>query len=589
MDNKNINATNQLQDKNENENGNIKPAGKPALIMGMFCFVLLLAVMAAAVNLNEGPRSKSDTGDIELNEWQLKSDGGSYTGVSMPIPFNDNDVLVLKTHLPQMSENKTLYIDAHFRTINVFVEDESEKYLIKIHEAKPAVLGWIKTTAGNFIELVPLSSEFSGRGIVIEIEKRGNNRSSVINGISLTNRSSVVMRRLMDNFLVIIISLFACFFSVLFFLVWLYIKARGISVAASNYDAGMLLSTSIFSAVVGIWIISNFHIIGTATDRLAASGTINYVVFNIAPLGCSAVIRSLAGKKFFIINLVHWLTIWSFTIQILSFMLGLSDLVDTVVFTHILSIMTLVEMFAVNAKFMVDRDKAVKPYMVVGLAIAFVLCIVSMIFFYRGMEWRPVIQFAILTLVAVFIIETISMLYGTIRDGIHMEEIKKYVYIDVLTKMQNRRSYNEELERVKELDEEEKAGLIIVNFDVNGLKEVNDTKGHDAGDELIAGAGQCIESVFDRFGNCYRIGGDEFSAVIFASIEQLYDLIAEFDRKVLSWSGSMVKELSVSYGYGLYSEYPGRTPEALADIADKSMYDMKSRYYQSKGRDRRHR
>ena len=47
-----------------------------------------------------------------------------------------------------------------------------------------------------------------------------------------------------------------------------------------------------------------------------------------------------------------------------------------------------------------------------------------------------------------------------------------------------------------------------VSLDVNGLKVINDTKGHTAGDELIIGACQCMKKSLGPYGKLYRIGGD---------------------------------------------------------------------------------
>ncbi|MBR5705734.1 MAG: diguanylate cyclase, partial [Deltaproteobacteria bacterium] len=52
--------------------------------------------------------------------------------------------------------------------------------------------------------------------------------------------------------------------------------------------------------------------------------------------------------------------------------------------------------------------------------------------------------------------------------------------------------------------------LAVFSIDVNGLKTVNDSLGHDAGDELIRGAADCISAAFGQTGKCYRTGGDEF-------------------------------------------------------------------------------
>ena len=77
--------------------------------------------------------------------------------------------------------------------------------------------------------------------------------------------------------------------------------------------------------------------------------------------------------------------------------------------------------------------------------------------------------------------------------------------IDVLTGFPNRRQYEDELKKL--LTEPVPEDLVYIAIDMNGLKEVNDTYGHDVGDSLIVGAAQCIEQCFGKLGKRYRIGG----------------------------------------------------------------------------------
>lgn len=55
---------------------------------------------------------------------------------------------------------------------------------------------------------------------------------------------------------------------------------------------------------------------------------------------------------------------------------------------------------------------------------------------------------------------------------------------------------------------------MVVTFDLNNLKMCNDNYGHSSGDAYIIHSAHIIETTFDRFGKCYRIGGDEFCCLI---------------------------------------------------------------------------
>ena len=153
---------------------------------------------------------------------------------------------------------------------------------------------------------------------------------------------------------------------------------------------------------------------------------------------------------------------------------------------------------------------------------------------------------------------------------------------DELTLLYNRRCYKDD---VAELNKHPlPKNLVLLSVDVNGLKLANDTLGHYAGDELISGASKCLLTAVGNHGKVYRTGGDEFMAILFtynfSAIEQA--LISN----VLNWHGEYIRELTLSYGYATYADFPDTSLKELEKIADKNMYINKEHYYMEKGIDR---
>lgn len=153
------------------------------------------------------------------------------------------------------------------------------------------------------------------------------------------------------------------------------------------------------------------------------------------------------------------------------------------------------------------------------------------------------------------------------------------------TQLLNRRAFEEEKERMMAATLEE--NFVYVTVDINGLKTTNDTFGHAAGDELICGTADCMRKCFGRFGKIFRIGGDEFVAMLHISDAQLDTVREELDRAVNNWEGERIKKLSVSSGYASAREFPSVNIAELSRISDERMYDAKAEYYRGKGIDRR--
>lgn len=129
--------------------------------------------------------------------------------------------------------------------------------------------------------------------------------------------------------------------------------------------------------------------------------------------------------------------------------------------------------------------------------------------------------------------------------------------------------------------------FVYISFDLNGLKAANDTYGHAAGDELIIGAAHCIDKCFSDYGKAFRVGGDEFAAILEIETNELQYVIKDFDDIVAHWSGKLVKNMSISYGYATIQEFchvKKMSIDGLVKIADGRMYKSKIKHYSEEGR-----
>lgn len=196
-----------------------------------------------------------------------------------------------------------------------------------------------------------------------------------------------------------------------------------------------------------------------------------------------------------------------------------------------------------------------------------------------------------ITVANVYIFVMLQSKYlGRVKQQIEEEKKKTEKWmlksnLDDMTGFFNRHAYEDEialLEQNKLQDD-----FVYVSIDVNGLKIVNDTLGHSAGDELITGASECLKQCFGEYGKIFRTGGDEFVALIYVPSAKLIELKKEIKNITAEWSGTYNKSLNLSLGYVTNHEAENMTLHQVAVLADKRMYADKTRYYQRKGVDRR--
>lgn len=153
---------------------------------------------------------------------------------------------------------------------------------------------------------------------------------------------------------------------------------------------------------------------------------------------------------------------------------------------------------------------------------------------------------------------------------------------DVLTKLCNRSFYNDEL---SQLERKAVSPVTIIMADLNGLKAVNDTHGHAAGDSLLRRAGEILAKAVDAPTTAARIGGDEFAIVIPHGYERDGEAVIQSLAGIIDLNNQFHAGCPLSFALGTATSLPGERLEAVARRADLAMYEAKRRYYDENGRD----
>lgn len=174
--------------------------------------------------------------------------------------------------------------------------------------------------------------------------------------------------------------------------------------------------------------------------------------------------------------------------------------------------------------------------------------------------------------------------YSQQKKDDELLEQRIQIKTDALTGLLSRYAYNNALDKyTTDMPE----SLVAFSIDINGLKRVNDTLGHEAGDELICGAAACIKNVFDEVGSCYRTGGDEFIVLASMSKKEAVKCVQDIEKLTKNWTGSLVDSLALSVGYAVLEEHKDCNCSELIQVADKQMYMAKDEYYRTTKVDRR--
>ena len=161
-----------------------------------------------------------------------------------------------------------------------------------------------------------------------------------------------------------------------------------------------------------------------------------------------------------------------------------------------------------------------------------------------------------------------------VENNMAIRLAKQKAYKDGLTGVKNKLAYLEalaELETMLENGELTEYGVVV--FDVNGLKTINDTLGHEAGDEAIKSGCRIICHQFDH-SPVFRIGGDEFVAILKGSDFANRETLLEAFRKTIN-ENQKNGDVVVASGLAIYDASTDSSYNDVFKRADEAMYEHK--------------
>jgi diguanylate cyclase (GGDEF)-like protein len=164
-----------------------------------------------------------------------------------------------------------------------------------------------------------------------------------------------------------------------------------------------------------------------------------------------------------------------------------------------------------------------------------------------------------------------------ITEYAEIRRLRSNAFMDPLTGLQNRRSFDERLDREMEFAVRYSQEFSLVLMDLNRFKEVNDSHGHGTGDKVLALSGKLIGESARSSDLTYRIGGDEF-ALMFPNTP--YDgaqtAAGRLRQRFSEAVQSLELKVPVSLAYGI-STAPreARVASAFFSLADERLYNFK--------------
>lgn len=189
----------------------------------------------------------------------------------------------------------------------------------------------------------------------------------------------------------------------------------------------------------------------------------------------------------------------------------------------------------------------------------------------RLWQWyNYILPFSMCVLVLFFIMAFYLEVKQILNNSYQSEFLNYVAYYDALTQLHNRRSFEEDMEKLQSV-----SAYGIISIDLNGLKQINDTLGHLTGDTMLKDFGELFLKCCGNNVRAYRIGGDEFAAIVVGEGEAYCgELVAKINREI-EICNLRQNTYSLSAACGIALSREGEKAADILELADQRMYENK--------------
>ena len=364
--------------------------------------------------------------------------------------------------------------------------------------------------------------------------------------------------------------LFSGFFLVLGSLIWLL--SLGARAAIGGHRLRTLRYLSALVLLVSLWVCMDAAVL----QLVGLSGPVMYVLAMYAFMAMPPLMiqfyRSMMETDSPVLRLLLRLHLLDLCLCGLLQALGIAPLHEMLHLTHVLMIATLLALLRQMVLWLRSAFRRQAQLMLGGFAALGYCCAAAFLDYYLGGQQLYLILFSvgILLYVASLLAVSIGYVYQEMVKSSQMRYYQKMANTDLMTQVASRTAFEERVRQTPHLA----GSCACIVVDINNLKQVNDTMGHSAGDGLICSAAECILTVFEPLGACYRMGGDEFAVLLEnMTADQVSKALTQLDLCISQGNLTQSVPLSVAVGHAMGQDAPIQT---LFEQADAAMYRNKS-------------
>lgn len=367
------------------------------------------------------------------------------------------------------------------------------------------------------------------------------------------------------SFLLCVIILCIGIFMVLY---WLYIRLR-------MPNKLNLLHLGIFAIFLSIWSGNESRFTTLLLRNNLICSYLAFISLMLLPIPFALFVKSYYEDDSKIWDIFCMIDVIQIAICLILQLTKLADLRSTLWTTHVIMVSILVHVLSTSVRLLRKRYNSANVKMhLICISICTITLGMDIIAFYFG-SWdsNSIGRIGFLLYIIILGITSVRESANLMRLGRKANTYQRLAYTDQMTKMSNRTAFQRDFKILTSKPDD----IAIINLDLNNLKKINDTLGHNIGDDYIINSAKIISNTFAHVGKCYRVGGDEFVVII----EQASHFDFRYYFNLMEWSVDSFNarqkniHMQIAYGYAIYDPVLDKKLDDTQYRADKNMYNNK--------------
>ena len=548
----------------------------------IFGLVFMVLVIIAAIKLAIKDNKVYQISKVDYG-WSVSFKETNINNISLAdytfSGVEKGDTIVAKKILRQTKEDKNII----YPILNI----KTDNCLIDIYLNGKKVVGNYNNKENDYISIkrnytVELPNNYNGNELKIKFNVQQSDANSILKNIIIMSENDYFNYQIRSNLTNYIVS------SIIIVLGLILIIAVICNPNRKNRLIRLLWIGLIF-LLAGLAMYAQYNILELFIDRSRIIENVEFVGLYL----CMPCIVMLSYYTFQEKDKKKFLSIYNL---VLLFMLvltvGLNN-IGAISYRNTMSAITII-MYITGIVLLVlnlniyKKINRIEKMFTGGMTIFYCQSMVTILMskVFNSNNWNKYGQIFIILLILEFSITVIVYYAYVVKEYMNniteQRILSTLAYTDPLTSVNNRTKYEEYLE---ELVAKKIEDISIFSFDLNNLKKINDSNGHEAGDAYIKGFAKTLKHVFESQGFIGRIGGDEFIVILEKKIIDSNEYIEKMQTMFSQCIEKEKFEFEASFAYGYANNDIDKNSEikALISLSDKRMYKCKKE--QKLGRD----